>query len=207
MSIQAAFFGRLTRDPEQRQINGNYGQSTMASFTVAVDAGHKDKSGNYPTTFIRVSTLNRSDFVLKYFHKASPIFVSGELFMNEYQDKNGQNRQSLECRADHVEFVPRDNTQQSQQQWQQPQQGYQPSNQMPFNNAPQGAPQNGPQNGFYQQQGNQPQQRPNTPQQQNMGQMNNFNAAMPTNGQQPNNNQQSNNGQQAFGPASNGYRQ
>ena len=163
MSIQAAFFGRLTRDPEYRQINGNYGQSTVASFTVAVDAGHKDKSG--------------------------------------------QNRQYLECRADHVEFVPRDNGQQSQQQWQQPQQGYQPSNQMPFNNAPQGAPQNGPQNGFYQQQGNQPQQRPNTPQQQNMGQMNNFNAAMPTNGQQPNNNQQSNSGQQAFGPASNGYRQ
>lgn len=208
MSVQAAFFGRLTRDPEQRQFNGNYGQSTVASFTVAVDAGRKDKSGNYPTTFIRVSAWNRSgEFVLKYFHKGSPIFVSGELSMNEYQDKNGQNRQSLECQADHIEFLPRDNGQQSQQQWQQPQQGYQPSNQMPFNNAPQGMPQNGPQNGFYQQQGNQPQQRQNTPQQQNMGQMNNVNAAMPTNGQQPNNNQQPNNGQQAFGPASNGYRQ
>ena len=128
MSVQAAFFGRLTRDPEQRQFNGNYGQSTVASFTVAVDAGRKDKSGNYPTTFIRVSAWNRSgEFVLKYFHKGSPIFVSGELSMNEYQDKNGQNRQSLECQADHIEFLPRDNGQQSQQQWQQPQQGYQPS--------------------------------------------------------------------------------
>lgn len=209
MSIQAAFFGNLTRDPEQRQVNGKFGTSAVTNFTVAVDARRKDNNGNNSTTYIRVSVWgdNTGKFILNNFHHGSPIFVSGELVMNEYQDKNGQNRQSLECRADNVEFVPRNKDQRPQQQWQQPQQGYQPSNQMPFNNAPQGAPQNGPQNGFYQQQGNQPQQRQNTPQQQNMGQMNNVNAAMPTNGQQPNNNQQPNNGQQAFGPASNGYRQ
>lgn len=167
MSINASFVGRLTRNPEQRQLQSG---TQVVSFTVAVDSTRKGQDGNYLTTFVRVTVWgNRGNFVLEHFVQGDPISVAGELIMREYQDRNGNNRQSLEMTADRVELVPQ--TPHNRQ----PNQG-QPM--APQNNAPQ-APQGNPQ----QYMGNLPQGGQNFSQQ-HQNQNNGYQNNVPNNGQE-----------------------
>lgn len=162
------FNGRLTADPEQRQT----GQSNVANFTVASDTSRKDQQGNYLTNFFRVAVWGRrGEFVMQYFHKGDPIAISGELISRQYQDRNGQERTSLEVNAASVEFVPQNKRQQAPQgQYQQPQQQqYQQAPQQNYQQAPQQQYQQQPAQQQYQQQVPQtPQQAPQQPQSQPM---------------------------------------
>lgn len=132
MSINASIVGRLTRNPEFRQLQSG---NQVVSFTVAVDSTRKDKEGNYMTSFVRVTVWgNRGNFVMDKFMQGDPISVSGEMLLNEYQDRNGNNRASLEMTADRIEFVPQmPRNRQPQTNNQRPQGNYQ--------NSPQQAPQ------------------------------------------------------------------
>lgn len=141
--IYAAFNGRLTRNPEQGQTQRG---SQYVAFNLATDSTRQDQQGNHLTTFVRVTVWGRrSEFVLNHFMKGDPIYVAGELVMTSYQNREGQERQSLEMTADNISFVPQvpnrnqrpqqapqggQNTQQGnyQQQPQNGQQGYQGQN-------------------------------------------------------------------------------
>lgn len=158
--IYTGFDGRLTRNPEQGQTQ----QGTQyVTLTVATDSSRRNAQGNYATTFVRVTVWgNRGNFVLDHFMKGDPIFVAGELTMNSYQNRDGQERQSLEMTASNVSFVPQipernrtprpQNNQSMQNGAQQASQG---NYNQPMNNRPQQqqtapqAPQN--QNNGYQQ--------------------------------------------------------
>lgn len=95
--------GRLTREPEQRQV----GQGTVTEISIASDTGRKDQQGNNVTAFYRASFWgNQGNAVMNYFHKGSPVYVAGELEPREYQDKNGNNRMSLDINHAHFSFVP-----------------------------------------------------------------------------------------------------
>lgn len=158
--IFTGFDGRLTRNPEQGQTQ----QGTQyVTLTVATDSSRRNAQGNYSTTFVRVTVWgNRGNFVLDHFMKGDPIFVAGELTMNSYQNRDGQERQSLEMTASNVSFVPQipernraprpQNNQSMQNGAQQASQGNynQPMNNQPQQQqtAPQG-PQN-PNNGYQQ---------------------------------------------------------
>lgn len=156
--IYTGFDGRLTRNPEQGQTQNG---TQYVTFNVASDSSRRDQQGNYMTTFVRVTVWGqRGGFVLDHFVKGDPIFVAGELVLNQYQGQNGEQRYSLEMSANNVSFVPQvpKRNQEPQQQPQQGQQGgyqQQPNNyQSQRQNAPQGY--QGQNQGYSQQpQGNQ----------------------------------------------------
>ena len=101
--INATVIGRLTGEPEMRQV----GQSSVLNFNVASDSARKDRDGNPMTTFVRVAVWgNQGTFVQKYFHKGDPIFVAGEIYSEEYTDRNGKERTTLNLNAQTISFVP-----------------------------------------------------------------------------------------------------
>lgn len=95
--------GRITSDPEIR-----YGQSgvAVANFTLAVPRLYKDNDGNEVTDFIRVVAFKKqAENIGKYVQKGRRLSVSGSLYTNKYQTKDGDNRISYEVNAREVEFL------------------------------------------------------------------------------------------------------
>lgn len=170
--------GRLTRDPEPRQIQTKSGNHTVVEVNIASDSTRKDREGNYITNFFRASFWdNTGNTVMNHFHKGDPIFVTGELVARDYQDKNGQSRTSLEIDGASFGFLP-----------------------APSRNRGNQNPNNVPQSNYNQGMNNQLQNNQNTPQGQNNGFNNNQNIdpndlPFPNNTNQ-NNGQQFNQGQQ-----------
>lgn len=94
--------GRLTRDPEKRQLNDG---TPVTSFSVACERGFKSANGEKQTDFIDCQAWrSTADFVEKYFHKGSMAIVSGRLQIRDWTDKNGNKRRSAEIVADNVYF-------------------------------------------------------------------------------------------------------
>ena len=95
--------GRLTADPELRATASGV---SFARFSIAVDRGYSKQGEERQTDFINIVAWRQTaDFVSRYFHKGSMIAVQGELRMNRYTDKNGQNRTTYEVMANNVSFT------------------------------------------------------------------------------------------------------
>ena len=81
--------GRLTRDPELRQIPSG---TDVAEFGVAVDVGFGDKK---ETCFVDVvAWAHSAKFVTQWFHKGDGIVIQGKLKMDTWEDKNGGGKRS-----------------------------------------------------------------------------------------------------------------
>jgi len=92
--------GRLTKDPELRFTKSNI---AVANYSIAVNDGYGEKQ---QTQFINVSTWGKSgEFVSKYFKKGQAIAIVGRLNSNNYEDKNGNKRYSLEVITEDIEFI------------------------------------------------------------------------------------------------------
>lgn len=102
--------GRLTRDPDYRgsEVGDN---SSYCRFTVAVDRRYvKDRENQQTADFISCVCFGRTaDFVNKYFHKGSPIALTGRIQTGKYVNKDGQTVYTTDVLAEEVEFVPRSN--------------------------------------------------------------------------------------------------
>ena len=95
--------GRLTADPELRSTASGV---SFARFSIAVDRGYAKPGEEKQTDFINIVAWRQTaDFVSRYFHKGSMIAVQGELRMNRFTDKNGQNRTTYEVMANNVSFT------------------------------------------------------------------------------------------------------
>lgn len=100
--------GRLTRDPEIRST----ANSTMASFSVAVDRRYKQE-GQPDADFPRVIAWGKTaEFIEKYFHKGMKIGIEGRIQTGSYQNQNGQTIYTTDVIADAVEFVESKNASQ-----------------------------------------------------------------------------------------------
>ena len=123
--------GRLTRDPEVRYISES--QMAVATFTVAVDrpvrSGQEKK-----TDFPRVTVFGRqAENCERFLAKGRLVGVQGRIQTGSYTNKDGQTVYTTDVVADRVEFLEwgdkggtRTGGQyQSQQNYQQPAQGYQ----------------------------------------------------------------------------------
>lgn len=95
--------GRLTRDPEARSTQSG---TAVASFTLAVERDHKDKStGERATDFIDVVAWRQTaEFVSRYFKKGSMAVVEGRLQVRDWTDKDGGKRRNVEVIAENVYF-------------------------------------------------------------------------------------------------------
>lgn len=93
--------GRLTRDPESKTVNN----STVVSFTIAVDRGDKAKTAD----FFRCEAWGHTgEFIAKYFTKGSAIEVVGALRNNQYE-KNGEKRELTKILVNNAAFPIRSN--------------------------------------------------------------------------------------------------
>ena len=94
--------GRLTRDPELRST----GQTSVTSFTVAINRPFKNKEGNYDADFINCSIFGaQAENLAKYCTKGSQIGVEGRIQTRSYEAQDGTKRYVTEVFADRVEFL------------------------------------------------------------------------------------------------------
>ncbi len=101
MLNKAILMGRLTRDPELRYTQNN---TPVVSFSLAVDRGFS-KGQDRQTDFIDIVAWNRTaEFVSQWFTKGMMAIVVGRIQSRRWQDKNGNNRTSIEVVADEVQF-------------------------------------------------------------------------------------------------------
>ena len=102
MLNNVSLMGRLTRDPELRQTQSGI---AVASFSLAVERDFKPQDGEREVDFFDiVAWRSTAEFVNKYFSKGRMAVVDGRLQSRKWQDKNGNNRVSIEVVADSVYF-------------------------------------------------------------------------------------------------------
>lgn len=91
---------RIGADAEQRFTQGG---DSVVSFNGAVDSGFGEKK---VTTWIKFTLWGkRGTSVLPYLTKGAQVAVSGELANRKWQDKDGQDRYSLEVRVNELTLV------------------------------------------------------------------------------------------------------
>ncbi|MBO5036569.1 MAG: single-stranded DNA-binding protein [Clostridia bacterium] len=93
----AILTGRLTADPELKKTTSG---TSVVRFRIAVRRrGSKDKTDFLPCT----AWGNTAEFIFKYLSKGSPISVSGSLQVEEWKDKDGNNRTSIFVNVEEAE--------------------------------------------------------------------------------------------------------
>lgn len=106
MSINlVTLIGRVARDPERREMpNG----TIVAEFSIAVDKRKTKMSENPEPNWFRVSCFDRqADYVLEYIGKGRLVAITGRLDHRKYQDRDGNNRETISIIADNVQGLDR----------------------------------------------------------------------------------------------------
>ena len=97
--------GNLTRDPELRSTSSN----TVCSLRVAVNGRRKNPSTDQwedqPNYFDVTVWGAQGENCAKFLSKGRPIAVDGRLQWREWQDKDGNKRQSVDIIAESVQFL------------------------------------------------------------------------------------------------------
>lgn len=94
--------GRLTRDPEVRYISEN--QMAVASFTIAIDRGGKDKGADFP----RITCFGKTaELVERFIGKGRLVGIQGRIQTGSYKNKEGATVYTTDVVADRVEFLDR----------------------------------------------------------------------------------------------------
>lgn len=93
--------GRLTADPEMRKTTN---EISVCNFSIANETLSSD--GEKKVDFYKVvAWKHTAEIVFQYFSKGRPILIDGHLTVNEYSDKNGNSRRSVEIIAERIYFV------------------------------------------------------------------------------------------------------
>lgn len=95
------FIGRLTRDPEIK----NVGDTKIASFSLAVDRRVKSKDGT-EADFFNFSAFGKSaDFAQNWLNKGMKVAIEARAENHNYTDKNGVKRYEVQFVAEKIEFA------------------------------------------------------------------------------------------------------
>jgi len=99
--------GHLGISPETRYLPDG---TAATSFSMATSEKKKGRDGEAQdiTTWFKVTVWGKQgEMVSQYLDKGSLAYVEGRLSLNEYTDRDGNKRISLEVRADNVQFLER----------------------------------------------------------------------------------------------------
>ncbi|HYP53147.1 MAG TPA: single-stranded DNA-binding protein [Pyrinomonadaceae bacterium] len=97
--------GNLGRDPELRYTPQG---TPVCSFTMATNERRKDKSGEQQdmTTWFRVTLWGRqAEAASQYLTKGRPVYIEGRLRVEEWTDRDGKQRHTLEVHATDMQFI------------------------------------------------------------------------------------------------------
>lgn len=102
------FTGNLGKDAEVKHLPSG---DTVTEFSVAVKAGY---GKNEKTIWAKCSYWNkRGEAVAPYLTKGQLVGISGELSINEYTNKDGENKVSLEVRVNDLTLLGKRDSEQS----------------------------------------------------------------------------------------------
>ncbi len=97
--------GNLGRDPELRYTpQGN----AVCSFSMASNEKRRDKSGEMQNiaTWFRITLWgHQAENASKYLTKGSPVYIEGRLRVEEWTDRDNNNRHTLEVNATDMHFI------------------------------------------------------------------------------------------------------
>lgn len=94
--------GRLTRDPELRYTTSNV---PVLRFSLAVQRSYAPKGAERKADFFDlVAWRSTAEFICKYFTKGQEIIISGELRQEDWTDRNGNKRTSINVVVEDVNF-------------------------------------------------------------------------------------------------------
>lgn len=97
--------GNLGRDPELRYTPQGV---AVCSFTMATNEKRRDKSGELAdiTTWFKVTLWrNQAENAAKYLTKGSPVYIEGRLRIEEWTDRDNNNRYTLDVQATDMQFI------------------------------------------------------------------------------------------------------
>jgi single-strand DNA-binding protein len=97
--------GNLTRDPELRSTPGG---TSVCSLRIACNTRRKDGSGQWvdkPNYFDVTVWGAQGENCAQFLSKGRPVAIDGRLEWREWQDKDGNKRQSVDIIADSVQFL------------------------------------------------------------------------------------------------------
>lgn len=97
--------GNLGRDPELRYTPQGI---AVCDFSVAVNDRKRDKAGDFQdvTTWFKVTFWrNQAENASKYLTKGRQVYVEGRLEVEEWTDRDGNNRQTLAIQGSELQFL------------------------------------------------------------------------------------------------------
>ena len=97
--------GNLGRDPE---LSYTPQGTAVCKFSVATNERRRDKAGEQQdiTTWFRVTCWGKqAENVSRFLSKGRKVYLEGRLHVEEWTDREGKPRQSLEVNASDVQFI------------------------------------------------------------------------------------------------------
>jgi single-strand DNA-binding protein len=98
--------GNLGRDPELRYTPDG---TPVCSFSLATNEKRRDRAtgeNNDVTTWFRVTLWRRqAEVASQYLTRGKPVYIEGRLRVEEYTDRDGKTRHSLEVTATDMQFI------------------------------------------------------------------------------------------------------
>jgi len=97
--------GNLTRDPELRNLPSGM---SVCSLRVASNTRRKDPNGEWgdKANYFSVTVWGaQGENCARYLSKGRPVAIDGRLEWREWQDKDGNKRESIDIVADSVQFL------------------------------------------------------------------------------------------------------
>jgi len=97
--------GNLGKDPELRYTPQG---DAVCSFSLATNERKKDKAGEYQdvTTWFKVTLWRQqAENAAKYLAKGRQVYIEGRLRVEDWTDRDGNNRQSLEVTGTDMHFI------------------------------------------------------------------------------------------------------
>lgn len=98
--------GNLGRDPELRYTPQG---TPVCSFSLATNERRRDKAtgeNNDITTWFRVTLWGRqAETASQYLTKGRPVYIEGRLRVEEWTDRDGKPRHTLEVHATDMQFI------------------------------------------------------------------------------------------------------
>lgn len=99
--------GNMTADPELRYTRSG---TAVVSLRIATSNSHKTKDGEIREEKLYINAVvwsKRAENCARYLKKGMPVFVSGRLISREWQDKNGQRKESIDLNVEDIQFLNR----------------------------------------------------------------------------------------------------
>jgi single-strand DNA-binding protein len=94
---QATIMGHLGKDPDVRVSKAG---KEITSFSIAVNTGYGD---NKKATWWNVTCFGKTgEVAAKYLEKGLPVLVTGEPYLDTWEDDDGVTRQTLKLTADRL---------------------------------------------------------------------------------------------------------